>query len=1241
VSRWPLVGLAAAAAGAAVGAEWMRAPGLGLALALVWLAALAVLAARRPGVRTPRGPSVAAALALVLLAAAALAGTWRLHQLSASWPAVRERAITRASRGLGGELDRAVALARRLAEDAVALADAPGPQAFAALRAGLERDAPLHGVVLFDESNRAWAWAGAQRVVLDPRGPELEALTPPFYLWLVARRQTRVGTAVAAVLVARDEAVPAGGASLAERFQARTGVGLRFLDPRAAPADPDVFDYVQPQGSGDTLFAVGFIPPDQGAMRSAQEAWWRRAALWLVGALLLAASVAAVRGPLPLWLRATPFAAALIALARAPLKEAFGAGSIFWPSTYYSGLLEPFSSSAGVLGLLGLLAAAAGCALWRAGLKPTAATRVIAVLGTLVAPYLLQDLARGITPPAQGVPVTLWLVWQGALTLSAAALVLLAAALVRGRELPVHAGRWPWLAGAIAVTAAIAGLWLWDPVGAWPEWYPYLWLPALLIVLRPMPFRAVLATIAIVAGTAAALLTWGAAAEGRMDLAGRDLENLGERTDPLAVALLERLVLELPLDPPPRLAGDLFVLWRTSALGGQGYPAALAVWSGHGDREVSLELGQLTLSGDVVRDLAVEAQLAGLPRVRHVSAVPGPHSVAAIPLADGRVLTVAVGPRSRLVPPTRVGRFLTSEGTGPFPPYDIALAPAVRGTAGPRVEWTRDGWRARGERTLDLVGGARHAHALVELGGPSSLLQRGALVLAIDVGLLGLLWLLVAAVEAPIAPGLRAWWLRARRSLRLRLSVSLAAFFVVPNVAFAVWSYARIETEFRGDRALLLQRTLLNAAGLLADTLPDGTPVVSLSDAARRSDAPLALAVDGRITAVSAPVLLNLGLLDRLVDGRVYARFAYGDELEAASDQPASPVPTLIGYRLLARAPATVVLAAPEFLTDPALRRREADLGIAVLVAALAGCVAALVLSGLAARALARPLQQLRAAALAVGTGEAPPPAGEVPTELEPIAGALAQAAADVEKGQKAQRVLAWGEMARQVAHEIKNPLTPIRLGIQHLLRIQRDQPGAVGPVLTGTGERILAEIDRLDAIARAFSRFALPTNDTVPVEPVDVEAVVRDVVHLYRVGEGPIAWTAEAQPGLTVFARRDELVEVLVNLCENARNAAARTVVVAAHVVDGGALIEVRDDGRGIPPEVLARVFEPRFSTTTSGSGLGLAIAKRMVESWGGTIALGPRPDGGTAVRIRLNVVGDPGERHRVGGKGRTPLSL
>jgi nitrogen fixation/metabolism regulation signal transduction histidine kinase len=220
----------------------------------------------------------------------------------------------------------------------------------------------------------------------------------------------------------------------------------------------------------------------------------------------------------------------------------------------------------------------------------------------------------------------------------------------------------------------------------------------------------------------------------------------------------------------------------------------------------------------------------------------------------------------------------------------------------------------------------------------------------------------------------------------------------------------------------------------------------------------------------------------------------------------------------------------------------------------------------------------------------------------------------------RAARVLAWGEMARQVAHEIKNPLTPIRLGIQHLQRARGKQDGhAFDATLDETAKRILAEIDRLDTIARAFSRFASPAAEALPLEPVDVHAVAHEVVNLYalgaRDGGGGARFHVAGEAGPPVLARRDEVKEVVVNLLENARNAGAHTVTV--RVADGGRRLVVEDDGAGIAPEALPRVFDPAFSTTSSGSGLGLAIARRLVESWGGTIGLTSVLSRGTTVTI------------------------
>ncbi len=1223
------------AAAAALAAEWMRAPGWLLAAGIVLLALEAWVAVWREQSGVPaRGVRIAGAVVVSALALAATLGTVQLARVRTAWPHVRERAVTAASQRLSHALGAAYAAVRDLADRASRVAGAPPEEAFRRLGSLTRNRTPARAVVWFDAGGRPTAWAGTARVPLRASGPELSTVTTPFYLWLVARRQARdgTGTAVAAVLLARASYAPRTGVALTDRFAERSGVGLQFYQPGRAPADSDVFYYVVPEGlrAGDTLFAVQPMPPDQDAAFAESQRASRRAVFWLAAVLLLASAMGSVPVAGAAGSAVTAAAAALV-LARAPLGEAFGPGGLFSSAIYFQNVIGPFSKSTGVLTLTGFVVSVIACALWRRGLRRRWASGLAALVLIGLAPYLLQDLARGITPPADGVSIGVWLMWQMGLVLAASALVLLAAALVRGPAAPAHGGLWPFLASALAVALAVAGLFLWEPRGAWPDWYPYLWLPALLVAVKPMPFRSMIATVAVVAGSAAALLEWGATTESRISLATRDLEGLGSRTDPLKVALFDRLIHSVPPSESPQTAGDLYLLWRRSDFAAHNYPTSLSVWSADAQRDVSLDLAQLDLPDSVVRAQVQDALRERLPLVRSYLLLPGIYGVATLPLSDGRVLAVGVGPQSELVGPTRIARLLAGAGEEPEPPYRLTLSPPepTGPPPGAPVAWIRSGWTIRGERVVEVPGGPRHVHAQVDLGGLSALLQRGLLLLVLDVGVLAALWLVVELVLGRFVPNLRAWIPRVRRSLRARLTVSLAAFFVIPTVALAAWSYERQGDEFLRSRELLIARTLRDAGAALEDATPD--PATALGGVAENVDAELVLSRGGVLVASSAPVLRDAGLVDWLLPPRAYTRLMFGDYLELTGEQEDTPQPVLVGYRLLEKAGASEgsILSSPQPLSDPALGAREEDLGIAVLVAAVLGIVAAVFLSGLAARALARPLRNLASAALAAGTGERPGPVGgALPSELEPVYRAIEQAAADVEKGHEAQRVLAWGEMARQVAHEIKNPLTPIRLGIQHLMRVHRERPAELERVVDGTGRRILAEIDRLDAIARAFSRFALPAAAAAPLETVDAGEVVREVVGLYRLGETPIVWEVEGGSGVGVRARRDEFVEVLVNLFENARDAGTTRVVVTVTCPEGPepggppdqtARIDVADDGRGIAAELLPRVFEPRFSTTTSGSGLGLAIARRLVEGWGGTIAIASAGGAGTTVTLRL----------------------
>jgi nitrogen fixation/metabolism regulation signal transduction histidine kinase len=234
----------------------------------------------------------------------------------------------------------------------------------------------------------------------------------------------------------------------------------------------------------------------------------------------------------------------------------------------------------------------------------------------------------------------------------------------------------------------------------------------------------------------------------------------------------------------------------------------------------------------------------------------------------------------------------------------------------------------------------------------------------------------------------------------------------------------------------------------------------------------------------------------------------------------------------------------------------------------------------------------------------------------------------DVTDELRTERILAWGEMAQQVAHEVKNPLTPIKLGVQHIRRAWEGKEADFPGVLNRNVEVILGEIDRLASVATSFSRFAAPSPaGEAPLEAVGVADVVGEVLDLYRAGGGPVSFSFRGKERIPLIrAREGELKEVLVNLLENARAALpdGGRVDVEADEIGSEIELRVRDDGTGIPPELFPRIFEPHFSTRASGTGLGLAIVRRLVDSWGGRVQAESEAGTGTVITLRLQRWGE-----------------
>ena len=218
--------------------------------------------------------------------------------------------------------------------------------------------------------------------------------------------------------------------------------------------------------------------------------------------------------------------------------------------------------------------------------------------------------------------------------------------------------------------------------------------------------------------------------------------------------------------------------------------------------------------------------------------------------------------------------------------------------------------------------------------------------------------------------------------------------------------------------------------------------------------------------------------------------------------------------------------------------------------------------------------------------------------ELRRLVDAFNQMAADLKHQrselERTNRLAAWADMARQVAHDIKNPLTPIQLSAEHLRRVHKDAGSPLHGLLDGCVDTILSQVALLRQISSEFSSFA--SSPVARPAPTRLSEVIDEVVGPYRAGLPANVHLAieETGPLPVLSLDRGLLGRALVNVIENAlhamRGGGTLTLRTSAH--GGGAVIEIADTGVGMDAEALAHLFEPYFSTKATGTGLGLTIA-------------------------------------------------
>ena len=473
-----------------------------------------------------------------------------------------------------------------------------------------------------------------------------------------------------------------------------------------------------------------------------------------------------------------------------------------------------------------------------------------------------------------------------------------------------------------------------------------------------------------------------------------------------------------------------------------------------------------------------------------------------------------------------------------------------------------------------------------------------------------------------------------RLTFRDRLLIALLITAILPLTILAL--YIRYADRERGKESIerRLDEQTQNIIYNITEHPAPGVTILNLpgdryavEKLASEIETDFNVYTDRLLRASSKQVLYDVGILDSRLSGDAYARILLGGERFVTQTERVGSVEYTVGYRPVLDARGDIIgvvsvptLFRPEESEEQAARRNAFLLGAYTVV--LLSIVA---FASLFANRIAAPVQRLTEATRRVARGDLEVQVRQsgAEGEISELIKSFDQMTRDLQRSRKEliayEREMAWKEMAKQVAHEIKNPLTPMRLSIQHLRRTYHDNAPKFGEIVDGVTTTIIEQIDTLSRIASEFSRFARMPRQMLG--RVQVNDVVDEAVRLFD-QESRVVFEVTKVEGLPeVLADREELRRALINILRNGIQAMEGDGRIALTTGRDGewVTIAVRDTGKGVPEEIRPRLFEPNFSTKTDGMGLGLALVKQTMDELGGSVALESVIGEGTTVTLRL----------------------
>jgi len=386
--------------------------------------------------------------------------------------------------------------------------------------------------------------------------------------------------------------------------------------------------------------------------------------------------------------------------------------------------------------------------------------------------------------------------------------------------------------------------------------------------------------------------------------------------------------------------------------------------------------------------------------------------------------------------------------------------------------------------------------------------------------------------------------------------------------------------------------------------------------------------MDGRLLSSSRPRVFKDGFMAQMMDPAAYTAMRFGFHSSLIQTENIGRLEYQTAYLPFRNTQGDIIafLSIPYFGRQYGLQQEILSL-LAPLIdiyvfLILLGVIVALFISNRITEPLRIIRQSLRELRLEGGNRAIRWDSGDEIGELvQEYNRTLDELVRSAERLARSERESAWREMAKQVAHEIKNPLTPMKLSIQMLERSYRDGAPDLGERIERMSRTLIEQIDTLSHIATEFSSFAqMPRSERVLF---DLRELLLNVAELNQGQGAEIDTELPADGPCTVHADREQMLRVFNNLVRNALQAipAGREgrIVIGLRADDGRWTATVRDNGSGIPEELRENVFVPNFTTKSGGMGLGLAMCRRMVENADGHIRFETESDKGTVFFVTL----------------------